>query len=96
MKPQKYRKQPIEIEAMQFTDGVSQAVLMEWTGTRIGEHGDEFLVFVPLAWPKPKLWVEANQCYVPIERGEWIIRDELGFYPCKPEVFAKTYRLVEQ
>ena len=29
-------------------------------------------------------------------RGDWIIKGVNGeFYPCKPDIFAKTYELVE-
>lgn len=37
------------------------------------------------------LWVEANRSALPVVVGEWIIRDEVGFYPCQADVFAKTY-----
>jgi hypothetical protein len=86
-----YRKKPVVVEAMRWT-GDNNAEVMEWCGTHREDH-EEQLVFVPLAHPKPLLWVAANQAYIPIECGDWIIRDALGFYPCKNEMFEATYDL---
>ena len=41
-----------------------------------------------------RLYVAANDAWLDIEVGEWIIRDSLGFYPCKPDIFAATYEAV--
>jgi hypothetical protein len=84
-----YRKKPVIVEAMQWT-GDNNAAVLEWCGTH-RDDGEEKLVFVPLAYPQPILWVAANRAYIPIECGDWIIRDMLGFYPCKPQVFDATY-----
>lgn len=42
-----------------------------------------------------ELWVEANQCHLPLVVGEWVAKDSLGFYPIKNEVFIKKYVLSE-
>lgn len=35
---------------------------------------------------------------IPVVPGDWIIREPDGehYYPCKPDVFAATYEIVEQ
>lgn len=38
-----------------------------------------------------RVYVDANEAWLTITDGEWIIRDTLGFYPCKDEVFRKKY-----
>lgn len=89
----RYRKKPVEVEAIQWKGSSTTTEVMEFCGTRM--DGDlELLNFVPLGFPVPKLWVEANQTYLPIELNEWIIRDRLGLYPCKPDIFAETYEEV--
>lgn len=81
-----YRKRPVEILALQWT-GENKEELSEWTadpepGIRFMPSGATFL------------WVQANETWLPLETGEWVIKDSLGFYPCKEEMFAKTYELV--
>jgi len=89
--PQRFQKQPVVVEAIQWT-GENNPAVMEFCGTKCDDEGNEYLRFVPLAYPEPKLWVDANACWVPVSPGEWIIRDRLGFYPCNPSVFAETYQ----
>lgn len=74
---------------------------MQWTGTNIQELWDwitaEFL-YGPIPAgdrraPIPaRLYVAANNAWVDIEPGEWILQDTLGFYPCKDSVFRAKYR----
>lgn len=47
-------------------------------------------------WPNDddsgaRLWVEANKAWLPIEPGEWVIKDARGAYPCKADIFKATY-----
>ncbi len=37
------------------------------------------------------LWVAANESYLPLVDGEWVIHDAIGFYPCQQAVFDLTY-----
>jgi hypothetical protein len=96
-------KKPIEVEAHQFT-GDNFGELKEWTGSREVEEGVYTDLIHPLGtylldYQHPdkwgELWVEANQSWLPLEIGEWIIKDKLGFYPCKDSVFQETYGDVE-
>lgn len=89
----RYRKKPVEVEAVQWNGNNTPAV-MEFVGNHVADNGDELLTFVPLAYPKPKLWVAANKSWIDVEIGEWFIRDSLGFYPCKPVIFETTYEMV--
>lgn len=91
--PQKFRKKPVEIEAMQLTDETAAAVI-EWVGLPsshvfpagenwvTGEVEDGYLVIPTL---------EGN---MRANLGDWIIRGVKGeFYPCKPNIFAATYEV---
>lgn len=86
--PQKFRKKPVVIEAMQW-DGDSVADLKYWTGGAFFEVEPDDRTDDPDA--TGQLWVEANGRYLPIVTGEWVIKDSKGFYPCKADVFAETY-----
>lgn len=81
----KYRKKPVEIEAVQYT----------------GDNFKEVCEFVG----KILNMTDSEQNYIIIETlegdmtasvGDFIIKGVHGeFYPCKPDIFEKTYELVE-
>lgn len=84
----RYRKKPIEIEAVQFT------------GDNVEEIWDAFGVSSVRGIYGP---TEANPDYLilttthgdpaPARAGDWVIPDSRPdtFYPCKPDVFEATY-----
>ena len=37
----------------------------------------------------------ANDAWLQIEDGEWVAKDDHGFYPIKDDVFARKYRLAD-
>lgn len=86
-KAMKYKKKPVIIEAIQFED----------TAERICELS-EFMGVVHVNYE------DKNNPYIPIETlegtmratvGDYIIRGVNGeFYPCKPDIFEKTYEKV--
>lgn len=98
---QKYRKRPIEIEAVQLRwstwsevsrfvgDAISPAwhISPEEASDTCGEDGPDFLAFHVTT-------VHGEKAVV--RHGDWVIPDLRPgtFYPCKPEVFAATYDLV--
>lgn len=79
----KYRKKPVEVDAVQ------------WTGNNV----DEIEEFGSL-----DVWFNENELYVitlegtmKASVGDYIIKGVHGeFYPCKPDIFAKTYEEVEE
>lgn len=83
----RYRKRPVVIEARQWT-GENTDAIVAWVTS---EH---FYTTQPglLA----RLYVAANDSWLTVEAGEWIIRDVAGFYPCKPDIFEATYELVSE
>lgn len=90
----KYRKKPVEIEAMQWLGKESMETFKEFTQLRVKQPNDPFgcghvvlldekLVFTTLMYRK-----EANP-------GDYIIKDEKGeCYPCKADTFEATYEEV--
>jgi len=80
MESMKFRKKPIVIEAIQY-DGTLDSLMMvdKFTGhTLIMQH------------KKPS--INTLEGKMIIETGDWIIKGINGeFYPCKPDIFEKTY-----
>src|SRR5690349_15649455 len=89
---QRYRKRPIVIGAMQWT-GDNLDALRLWTGGNFDFIDPEDRGADPAA--TGQVFVDANGVWIPVEPGEWIIRDSRGYFPCKADVFAQTYELVE-
>lgn len=80
----KFRKKPVEIEAMQYTGASnSEAEVSAFVGRDL-EMRDVNGILCPII---PTL--EGEHIASP---GDWIIRGVKGeHYPCKPDIFAATY-----
>ena len=93
----KFRKKPVVIEAIQIPetyDGVQE--IIDW----VNSHNHQFKAEDSGTWT---IWYDREMRIKTLEgemtakRGDWIIRGVKGeFYPCKPDIFEKTYeRVVE-
>lgn len=79
----KYRKKPVTIEAIQW-DGKNLSAI-DYFMDRIVENKETILVIHTLEGD-----MEASV-------GDYIIKGVNGeFYPCKPDIFAKTYEEVTE
>lgn len=86
----KYQKQPIIVEAVLFTRDTFDEV-KKFTNGLVED------IYIPKC-PDSKA-----QCFIPTlegvhtaTEGDYIIKGIRGeFYPCKPDIFAKTYCEVE-
>jgi hypothetical protein len=81
----KYKKKPVVIEAVQF-DGTDESV--EWLLPQLksGEIGRSI----------NKLHIKTLEGVMTADKGDYIIKGVNGeFYPCKPDIFEKTYEIVE-
>ena len=82
----KYRKKPVVIEAVQFFDNTDC----------LSELAD-FMGGVALSYEtdKPLLVIETLEGTMAANEGDYIIKGVNGeFYPCKPDIFEKTYEAV--
>jgi len=85
----KFRKKPVVIEAIRFTQSNFDEVELFTEGKA---H----------SWSRERRKDGYDHCIIPTLEGEhiatsgdWIIKGVNGeFYPCKPEIFQKTYELV--
>ncbi len=81
----KFRKKPVVIEAIQFT----------------GKNDKECLEFCPIAFDpeiaNPGLVIPTLEGSMTVSVWDWIIKGVQGeFYPCKPDIFQKTYDAVDE
>ena len=80
----RYRKKPVEIDAIQFVD---LSTVIDWIEQLRAEVS---WTVSPLAITIPTLEGDMTA-----SRGDWIIRGVKGeFYPCKPDIFEATYDFV--
>lgn len=104
MNPVRARKRPIEIEAIQyawhpeFVDelirwGVEVEPTPHWFGA-CGEDGHDENTDLLIVTLEGKMLVRPANAISGFP-GDWIIRGVAGeFYPCKPDIFERTYELV--
>lgn len=94
--PARYRKKPVVIEAIQWTEEVDPEELVDWINTNDGEAQYD----ADLAGPRdPETGADWGVLLIHTLEGElevtprdWVICGVRGeFYPCKPDIFAATY-----
>lgn len=79
----RFRKRPVEVDAMQWTEEVAMRELADFTNglVQLDDVDREFRVYDRL-----------HDTWVGFEYGDWIIRGVRGeYYPCNPDVFEATY-----
>lgn len=84
MKAQLYRKKPVLIRAIQFTGNNFEDILDFTKGMAYDSNGSTCMI--------PTL--EGKHI---VTKGDYIIEGVHGeFYPCKPDIFHKTYEYEEK
>lgn len=83
----KFRKIPVEIEAVQFNnDNPNEAFNFISCNRVAGFNSDGSKCII----------IQTLEGNMKAEIGDWIIKGVNGeFYPCKPDIFEKTYEKVE-
>lgn len=96
MRPEKFVKQPVTVEAMRW-DGTAECAraIVEWI---LGHDGNA-------TYWGPCEWDDKESAYIRIEtlegdmlasHGDYVIRGVAGeFYPVKSQIFKETYEMVE-
>lgn len=92
----RYCKKPVEIEAIQW-NGANESEIEVFVG-----DAAKFTVTSDAAWkvhmakPITKLEIETLEGTMTAQIGDFIIRGVEGeFYPCKPDIFEKTYDKID-
>jgi len=88
MNVKKFRKLPVEIEAVEL-NLENQVFLWKWLGENyLGDTGcpeDNYIT----------MDIKTLEGKVAASHGDYIIKGVKGeFYPCKPEIFSMTYEAV--
>ncbi len=79
----KFRKKPVIIEAVQFT-GLNFAEIEDFVGGDFGKDSNGHSVISTL------------EGAMHVSSSDWVIKGVEGeFYPCKPDIFKKTYEEVK-
>ena len=91
----RYRKKPVEIEAVRWTGNNFEEIRQF-----AGQHTN--IVIHDTAWNAGAgaavavLSIHTLEGDMKAEYGDYIIKGVTGeFYPCKPDIFAKTYEVAE-
>lgn len=87
----KYRKKPVVIEAMQFTDMDSYLAIIQW----MKDCGDTHALANEVRYETPIMLVHTLEGTMAANPGDYIIcgvKNE--FYPCQADIFLATYELV--
>jgi hypothetical protein len=84
----KFRKRPVVIEAVQWTGPDVCVEVFDFLGwTHSANEGD---------CPEEEILIPTLEGVMTASRGDWVIKGIQGeFYPCKPDIFEKTYEPVD-
>ena len=83
----KYRKKPVVIEAVQFTEETKDMVFNDVSPHCFASADAE---------GNPTLVIGTLEGEMIASLGDWIIKGVKGeFYPCKPDVFEMTYEAAD-
>lgn len=93
-----YRKKPVAVEAARFTN-LNAPDIVRW----IGDDKAKMKLESDEAWKLGKappifsIMISTLEGDMKAMPGDYIIKGINGeFYPCKPDIFEKTYEAVEQ
>ena len=90
MQPAKYRKRPVEIEAMQFI-GTNKADVLRFLYPNLSQDAIDGATTMSLP-----IIISTLEGDMAVSLCDWIIRGVKGeFYPCKPDIFEATYEKVD-
>lgn len=89
----KYRTKPVVIEAIQFSDRISEIDGPEpdwYTAARTIDAAD----VGSIRYVERRLEIRTLEGVMTASPGDWIVRGVKNeLYPCKPDIFAATYEL---
>ena len=83
----KYRKKPVVVEALQFSDETERLIELQ-------NFMNAELVISYQDPEQPKLKIGTLEGVMEADVGDYVIKGIQGeFYPCKPDIFEATYEL---
>lgn len=90
----KYRKKPVVVEAFKWTGGINQLEDPEWIIEEINKGNVWFYRSLTKLTTMKIITLEG---VMTAQVGDYIIQGVNGeIYPCKPDIFEKTYEEVSK
>ena len=93
---EKYRKKPVVIEAIQWDGNNTREVIM-FMGQKVNNESitqEKFYDYCENVL-RNGIKIETLEGTMTASIGDFVIKGVSGeFYPCKPDIFEKTYELV--
>ena len=84
----KKKKKPVVIEAVKY-DGKNENEVIAFVGAYLNIQQEHYASEVV------ELHINTLEGQMHVSVGDWIIKGVNGeFYPCKPDIFEKTYEFV--
>ena len=93
----KFRKKPVVIEAIQFNGNSNMREIETFVGKKLRCMLESETAYVAgVAPPIFSLLIETKEGVMKAFKGDWIIKEpfeteDRKFYPCKLDIFEKTY-----
>ena len=90
----KFRKKPVVIEAIQW-NGKNFDEIANFTNDNHG-HKKAYEDAEEGSIKTGKYYIQTLEGLMEASKNDWIIKGVNGeFYPCKPDIFKKTYEAIE-
>lgn len=88
----KFRKKPVVIEAEQFLPNEASTVAV----MKLAAEGTRRVDMERTAEGQHRMFIHTLEGVMEAQVGDWIIKGVSGeLYPCKPDIFLKTYEPAE-
>ncbi len=93
---QQFKKKPVVIEAIQFIN-LNKEAIEKFVGKELKQEIESETAYLAgVAAPISSLIISTLEGEMKAMPGDWIIRGVSGeFYPCKPDIFEKTYESLQ-
>jgi len=86
----KFRKKPVEVEAIQYLREENIMAIQDF----FGEENGRTLKYAPVS---NEYFIRTLEGDMKLTKGDWVIKGINGeFYPCKPNIFEKTYEKLNE
>lgn len=93
----KYRKKPLEIEAIQWNGNSNKDEIEKFVGKELKyELESDSAWKVGMGAPIFSLLLETKEGIMKVSKGDYVIKEpfptgDRDFYPCKKDIFEQTY-----
>ena len=90
-----YRKKPVEVDAIQW-DGINLSEIKEFVGDSLAYDIIDTAWQVGKGKPHVLMKIKTLEGDMDVSEKDFIIKGINGeYYPCKPDIFKKTYESVD-